>query len=338
MSKEYNYINMINAIMPKSENQINKVFESDSEIFNLHNMKLAINTDEFSQEDFFIEDNPYELGYNIALGAVSDIIAVGAKPIFFLHSMTINSSWDDGFITAFSKGISDLLKLHNIAFLGGDFGIANQWRVTCTVIGECMKKEVMRIGAKEGDPIYISGRVGKGNLNAAVSILKDKSIIPLIKGKYSSIFNTHVNFHHLIANYGNVCIDTSDGLVNTLNTLAGLNGLGYKIEEIPYIKYSKLIAKISKLPRELLIMGEAGEYEFLFSVEKSQEAKLIEYIVENKIKIYKIGHFTKSQERLIKIDGGYIDFKAFDIRGRDYDDLKIYINEIHQYIEKNRMV
>ena len=99
MNKETQIIKKIIEILPKSEFLENNFFESDAEIINHNNKKLLFSIDEFSQEDFFRDDYPYELGINVSIATISDILASGGRPLFYAHSFTIdNEKWDSNSI------------------------------------------------------------------------------------------------------------------------------------------------------------------------------------------------------------------------------------------------
>ena len=105
MSKEIDFINAITKILPKSSLQLNRPFESDAEILDFNGTKLLLNVDEFSKEDMFRDHNPYVLGWNIAIGGISDILATGALPHFYAHSMVIEDGWDKEYVENFSRGV-----------------------------------------------------------------------------------------------------------------------------------------------------------------------------------------------------------------------------------------
>ena len=169
MNTELETIQRILKILPGSTSLSNKFYESDAEIINYNGNKLLFSIDEFSQEDFFRDDNPYSLGWNVAACTISDIFASGGKPIFYGHSMSVPVEWDNKFVDSFSKGIAAVLKQSSIGFIGGDFGASNSWQYTGVAIGET-SKPLTRKGAEPGHSIFMTGHVGAGNLEAAIKL------------------------------------------------------------------------------------------------------------------------------------------------------------------------
>ncbi len=289
MAREENLIRKIAAIMPKSSEQVNKLFESDSEIIKTKDGHLLVSIDEFSAEDHFREDDPYSLGWNMASGAITDILASGGTPAFYLHSMTLHSSWDDAFVTALSEGIADVLNIYGASFLGGDFGTSTVWRYTATVIGNCGEKVLMRSGAKAGDLIYMTGSCGAGNFEALLKKLMDKKLLSRFIRKFRIRFQPRKSEAELIAEFASAAIDSSDGIFRAVNTLAECSGTGYVLENIPFLRSAAIAARVAGISPLLLLFCEAGEYELVFTVPPEREGGFLKKAAEQKLLFHKIG-------------------------------------------------
>lgn len=162
----------------------NQFFESDSEVFDYKENKLLFTTDTFSNEDLFRDNNPYQLGRNLAVATLSDILASGGAPLFYGHSMVVSKQWQRPFIIEFSRGIADVIKLVDATFLGGDFGQSEKWQYTGIAIGEVVKP-LSRIGAKNGDSVYLTGKAGAGNLEAALTLYSDLPLLGNLLKNYT---------------------------------------------------------------------------------------------------------------------------------------------------------
>jgi len=87
---ENKIINNLIAGFERSPNQLNHPHESDAEIIQLGNIKLAITTDSISEEiSTGLYDDPYLIGWMIVTVNISDLAAVGAIPIGILISEII---------------------------------------------------------------------------------------------------------------------------------------------------------------------------------------------------------------------------------------------------------
>ncbi|MBN2440387.1 MAG: hypothetical protein JXJ04_03550 [Spirochaetales bacterium] len=197
---------------------------------------MLFSMDEFSKEDNFRESDPGVLGANLATGSISDILASGGIPLFYAHAMVIGDTWDDQFIKEFSQGIAEVLAKAKTTFLGGDLGKSKTWHYTASVIGKAPLKPVRRTGARAGENIYITGRIGGGNLEAALTLyVKKYSGNKMMSNIMTSIpikFVLRLKESRLIQKYASCSIDTSDGVFNALNEIAEKNkgtGLNHDI-------------------------------------------------------------------------------------------------------------
>ncbi len=331
MNKEKKIIEAISKIFPRSPQQINKLFEADSEILQWGNEKMLINIDGFSEEDYFRIHDPYSLGWNIAVGSISDILASGGTPLYFGHSLVIGENWDSLFLKKFTNGIKDVLTKYDTFFIGGDFGSSNSWNYTAMVIGVAKQNILLRSSAKVGDSIYISGKVGAGNLEAALKIYQEnkkyKSIIKKIKNR----FKIRKKEAALILKFSECCIDTSDGVFNAIKSISKMSKTGFELENIPYHKLGVLASKTISLPKTLLLLGESGEYELLFTLSKSREPDFIFQAKQEGLKFFKIGEIADEINMILKEKNKIIDLSNFNIWARNYNDINEYINNLAKF-------
>ncbi len=336
MNKEIEIIKKIINILPKSEYLQNKFFESDAEIVNYHNKKLLFSVDEFSQEDFFNDNNPYELGKNVTIATISDVLASGGTPLFYAHSLTIDSEkWDSKFIEAFTQGIAIVLKEAMAGFIGGDLGISKLWKYTGVVIGEA-ENPITRIGAAEGNLIYMTGQLGAGNIEAAKKLYLNNNV----KGNNLTLPSLKLNLRYkesrFINKYATSCIDSSDGVLSAINTISDLNNVGFKITKLPYseegIKFCELISK----PKCLLFMGECGEYELVFTIKEESNDSFIQEANNNQLSFTQIGTIQIKNQKLLQTEDDYIDLAKYKISARDYNNISEYLTELINYVRNHK--
>ncbi|WP_163711798.1 thiamine-phosphate kinase [Mangrovibacterium lignilyticum] len=330
MNTEQETIKRILNILPGSHSLSNKFFESDAEIINYNGSKLLFSIDEFSQEDFFRDDHPYKLGWNVAACTISDIFASGGKPVFYGHSISLPIEWDNEFIDSFTKGISDVLNQLSVGFIGGDIGKSASWHYTGVVIGEA-SSPVTRKGASEGNLIFMTGHVGAGNLEAALKLVGKNKFIEKVIRNYQLQFPIRSRESELIGQYATACIDSSDGLLNALNTIAEINHVGYKITNIPYLSAGTLACKLLGKPRTALFLGECGEYELVFTIRKSDEKAFYDRVRENHFDITKIGEIIDEAKKVLVLNGAEKELNDFNLKARNYEHIRDYVNDLTNY-------
>lgn len=327
MSREKEIIKLISDIMPRSTTQANKLFEADCEIVRFGNSNLLYNIDQFSEEDLLPDNDPFSLGWNLAVGGMSDITACGGKPLYYAHSITINNNWTNKYIEQFSQGISAVLKFAETSFIGGDFNKSKYWNYTASVIGALEGEPLLRKGAHSGDIVYITGEIGTGNLSAFAKLNPGLFDISSIDWK----FVLRHREMEIIKKYATSSIDTSDGLFNAINTIASFCNNGYILKGLPYIKEGVLVAKKFGIPQTLLCLGECGEYEILFTIKKADNEKFLTDAQNMGFIFYKIGEIADSPKRLLFEGNREIDLTNFDISARDYDNVSQYLTKLLQF-------
>ncbi|MTI83171.1 MAG: thiamine-monophosphate kinase [Firmicutes bacterium] len=332
MSKEKEMIETINKHMPRSSNQLNDLFEADAEIINFTSRRLVYNIDEFSEDDLLRDEDPYVLGWNMAVGSISDILASGGRPMYYAHSLVIRNSWTKEYVAKLSLGIADVLKEAGASFIGGDFGISETWRYTGSVIGHLEDQPMLRSGAKAGDLIFISGPIGLGNVEAAFLLYSANPLIKNLTGKWKNYFRLRSREAHFIKRYSSCCIDTSDGVLNALNAVSEMSRTGFKLGNLPYTKSGLLLAKVLNMPKEGLFLGECGEYELLFTIRKEVAEEFLEQAKELQLKFYQIGEIKEHGSKMLSTAKKKIDLTTYNIRARDYQYTKEYLRDINNFL------
>lgn len=332
MSKEKEMIELINKHMPRSTNQLNKLFEADSEILQFHGKRLLYTMDEFSEEDLLRDKDPYVLGWNMAVGSISDILASGGTPKYYAHSLVIRNSWSQDYVSKLSQGISEVLKEVGAAFIGGDLGTSKTWRYTGSVIGDLEGEPLLRSGAKVGDGIFVTGLIGGGNIEAALVLYAKNPYIKYLTGQWKNLFQLRNKEAELIKRHSCCCIDTSDGIFNALNSISEMSGTGFVVSDLPYVKNGVFLAKGLNLPEEVLFLGECGEYEMLFTLSKEGEEEFLNEAQQKKLKFYKLGEVKDQSSKSLWKKDRQIDLATYDLSARDYTDPKGYLRAVVNFL------
>jgi thiamine-monophosphate kinase len=330
---ENEIITLVNSFFPAGKGRLSTPFSHDAEVCSFNDGTLLFSTDEFSDEDLFPSGNPFVLGWNIASGAISDIIATGGIPQYYAHALTVGDDWNTSYLEQFCRGVSQVLKNYDVTFIGGDAGKAPAYRCTASVIGKPVHEAVGRKGASPGDHIFCSGRLGGGNFNAALSLYAGKGRSALLTNRNVVRFSILKAYGSIIAHYASSCVDTSDGCFRAIETLAEQNMNGYSITDVPLLKRGAIAAKMLSLPVPLLFLAECGEYELLFTVppEKVDAMKNTAHSLHCS-PIY-LGKVTGSPgNRTIHFGKSEFNSASMTIRGRDFNNPESYLKEVIRWI------
>tara|TARA_B100001123_G_scaffold37394_1_gene38620 strand:- start:468 stop:1349 length:882 start_codon:yes stop_codon:yes gene_type:complete len=122
--------------------------------------------------DFFtpIVDDPYQFGQIAAANALSDIYAMGAKPLFALNivGFPIDELSKD-ILSAILKGGSDKAEEAGIPIVGGHSIDDKEPKYGLVVSGEVQKSKLIKNSeAKEGDILVLTKPLGSGIISTAI--------------------------------------------------------------------------------------------------------------------------------------------------------------------------
>ena len=120
----------------------------------------AVSTDSLVSGVHFPKDSPpFLLGQRVLAVAVSDLAAMGAKPLGFTLAITLEQI-DTPWLQAFSEGLSTMAQHCAIALIGGDT-TRGPLAMTVTVMGAVPANHgLLRSGAQVGDLLCVSGPLG----------------------------------------------------------------------------------------------------------------------------------------------------------------------------------
>ena len=307
-------------------------FETDACVFQFGDETLLFSTDEFSSEDNFRDHDPYTLGWNVAAATLSDILAAGGLPLFYGHSVTLKRGWDEIFIGRFSQGIARCLRIAGVDFLGGDIGMSERWSYVGIALGRQISP-VSRKGAVAGDAIYLTGMTGPGNLEAALKLYSGKTALKPLLNRINVCFSVRMEESELVRKYAHCCMDTSDGLLRALLDISRINRTGFKISNIPYCRDGLIACKLLSKPKELLFMGECGEYELLFTVPPEREKAFLSEADAKNLPFSRLGEITGDDRMVYEDNRTIIDLSGYNLYARNFSQVGEYIDNLIQFIK-----
>lgn len=341
-SFEINFINSITEKFMRSPLQVNKIHQSDAEIISLNGdskKQIVITTDTLSEEiKFGLYDDPFLIGWMTVMANMSDIAAVGASPVGILISETLSKNITNQFINRLQEGIEAACYKCSTFVLGGDISCSDQLSLTGCALGILEgNKFLSRVGCKPGDIIYATSKLGRGNGFALkkISQLEDPTL------NYKPI--ARLNEGKSLLNYANCCMDTSDGVVSTLDQIMQLNNCGIKlIDDWERIldEDSKLICGKLNVLLWFLLAGYHGEFELIFSISSDVEESFLNNCKENNWMPIKIGQAIESQELVLNLYGRERRVDSSILRNLSFQlssDLRYYVKALFEYDEVLKM-
>ena len=290
-------------------NDVARNLSDDAAVFKQRSKyDLVVSTDTLAEGiHFFGHESPRDIAKKSLRVNLSDMAAMGAKPIFYNLSISIPKDKVSYFLPKFAKGLDEDQELFGLKLIGGDLTSSLQnINITITIFGETLnKKSVSRGGAKSGDLLFVSGilglsKIGLDNFNSklkAFSSAKKKYLFP----------QPRVNLGLSLNKIANSMIDISDGLVQDAGHLAKNSSLSIilDIEKIPLPFYTNL--NKDTLLEAALFGGD--DYELLFSCKPVHEKFINKLSLEQKIKLTRIGFFQKYEKKFIMFQNQHQSFQ-----------------------------
>jgi len=266
-----------------------------------HN-EWVVSCDAFIEGVHFLADvHPADsVGYKALVRAISDLVAMGAEPRLFLLTLVLPRKRTTRWLDEFLRGLKRAARSLDMLLAGGDTTTGASISINVTVLGQidCLARQsphnkrgrrpsydgqaVTRFGARPGDRIYVSGKLGAAQLG-----------LELVRKGYvkrrglAAIFQPHL-YPRLRVDLGrwlarnrvpSAMMDLSDGLSSDLARLCRASGVGAKLRtnRIPAVSIpamaSKLLLRDAVDPLRMALHG-GDDYELLFTVPKWNEKRL----------------------------------------------------------------
>ncbi|MBN2126935.1 MAG: thiamine-phosphate kinase [Candidatus Diapherotrites archaeon] len=269
---------------------------------------FVITTDMIYEDDHFSLNyfTPKQIGIKAMESNVSDIAAMGAKPVYAFISIALTPDTTIEFFEEFIKGIKFSAKKHKIMVLGGDTTHGNKIVVNITLIGEAKKQDlVFRDGAKPGELIFVSGNLGAST--AGLELFKNK-----IKG-FNSVKKKHLepcartDISNKLNKFATAMEDVSDGLASEVKNICSESNCGAIIFEknIPISSETIKAGKTLKKNAVDFALYGGEDFELVFTVKKKDEkkAKKFGFLVGETIKEKKVFLLEKGKLNLMEKTG-----------------------------------
>ncbi len=232
--------------------------------------RLLLTTDILVEdEDFHLADHPPRLLGRKALNVnLSDIAAMGGRPLHALVGMALPGDVEESWLRQFMAGFRSAAREAGVALVGGDLSQADKIMIAVTVTGD-VKSPVARAGAKPGDAIYVSGTLGdaagglrlieKGGIGGVV-----KAVRPLVAAFLDPAPRLKLGAVLARRKLVSAMIDLSDGLSVDLAHICKESGVGAEVEA-SRIPISTALEFFARDPLDTALNG-GEDFELLFTV------------------------------------------------------------------------
>lgn len=279
---------------------------------------------------------PDSVGYKSLARATSDLAAMGATPRFFLLTLALPLPFSravdfrqrtasavpkrqnrfrtlapEVWFKFLLHGMARAARELGITIIGGDTSQSDRLFISITALGEIAPgRALTRSGARPGDLIYVSGKLGRAQLGLELVLrglaedprfraLKQPHLYPKIRGALGRWLAR--------SRVASSAMDISDGLSIDLGRLCAASHVGAKIYASKIPKVAIPVAAAAQLgkrqldPLQLALHG-GEDYELLFTVSPRHAKKLRD--APGAPELGAIGEITHTRKIVLVRSGG----------------------------------
>jgi thiamine-monophosphate kinase len=205
-----------------------------------------------------------EIGWRATAAALSDLAADGATPLGVLVSLGVpgNRQRRPGNASPavqIMSGVGSAAGSVGAKVFGGDLGRSPRYLVDVCVLG-VVQRPVRRSGARPGDGLWVTGRLGGAGL-ALAALRAGRRLAPTLRRRFARPVPRIAAGRWLAQRGARAMIDISDGLTGDAGHLAAASDVGIAIE------LERVPCWPGVTPRAAAQSGE--EYELLVALPRS---------------------------------------------------------------------
>jgi len=272
-------IALIAGHFERPPHRLNNIHEADAELVDLGDasaLYLAATADALVEEvESGLYSDPALIGWMLAMANFSDLAAVGADPLGLLVAISSSPAQDEAYLARLAGGIAGACRTLHTYVLGGDTNEGGHLSLAGCALGLVPKDDVItRVGARPGDRIYLTGPAGLGSVYAFLRLSGRENDAG--DSFYKPV--ARVTEGRLIRKFAACAMDTSDGLIHTLDTLMRLNRCQFVIEDNWERILHPLAGEVCRaqgIPPWVALAAVHGEFEVCFTIRPDREDALL---------------------------------------------------------------
>lgn len=254
-----------------------------------------------------VTTSPSDAGWRAAAANLSDLAAMGATPLGITVGLSLPPNTPVAWVEQLYDGITDCLRQHNAAIVGGDICRSPVLMVAIAAFGEVSPDlAIQRSTARPGDAILVTGVYGASRAGLELLLHPEKGE-GLEAGDRAALIRVHQRpqprFDVLPIIYTELegtgiapaGMDSSDGLADAIVQICRASGVGAQLErsQIPMPSVFKSWLSASQALQWALYGGEDFELVLCLPPHLAQNA------VERLLGAAIVGTVTESREVLL---------------------------------------
>ena len=229
---------------------------------------------------FLPDDPPADVARKLLRVNLSDLAAMGARPIGYVMATVLPTDLDRAWLEGFASGLADDQARFGVGLYGGDTASTpGPMTLSLTAFGDAEPgRELRRSGARLGDRIWVSGTIGDGalGLKALRGDLRGVTVdgLAYLAGRYR-VPTPRVALGQGLVGLASGAIDISDGLAADLGHVCETSGVRGIVEagRVPLSEPARQ-ALAAEPALRADILGGGDDYELLFTAPPAAAGRL----------------------------------------------------------------
>jgi len=230
---------------------------------------LVVTTDMLHRTtDFPPQMSAWQIGWMVAAVNLSDVAAMGARPVGILSALGFPADTDVEFVEEMARGMADCAAICDVPVIGGDIDTHEELTITGTAIGRMRKRELLRRnGAQVGDKVCVTGYAGSAGLALCALAAGAQVSGSLLRVLFEPVPRTGEAQKLAASGAVTSMMDISDGLALSLYDIAGASSVGFRIYENALPVQEEVRTLVTNANEVLeLALYTGGDFELLFTV------------------------------------------------------------------------
>lgn len=272
-------------------------------------MQMAISCDMLVEgRHFFPDADPHRLGHKCLAVNLSDLAAMGARPIAFTLALALPDAHPE-WLAPFSAGLLALADLHACELIGGDTTKGPR-NICITVFGEVAPGQTLRRDAAQaGDDIWVSGALGDARLALAAyrnELAVDNATLAAAAERMHAPM-PRVALGLALLGIAHAAIDVSDGLIGDLGHILKRSNVGATLS-VDLLPIGPMLSRRAEDVRRRFALAGGDDYELCFTAPQNKREAVLAAAISTSTPVTCVGSIDAAPGlRLVDENGAPLD-------------------------------